>query len=172
MTAPFFAYQQPTATQLNLAVQKIVKRGRRVSDSTTTTGTTDIPVMRIDAITTVTGYLYGVSVSNLALDVATSADEVRARIRYTTDGTAAVVGSTLLPGASMTLRQADAAVPEQKPMFTTYTSVAGESLSLLLCVSKVAGASAGGILADGLENIMEVLVWNLGFDPGNNAVIL
>jgi hypothetical protein len=148
---------------------RCLARARRITSSSTTTGTTDIGVLRMDDVAIPAGHLIAIMSSPLAIDGATANDEIRARMRYTTDGSTPSVSSTILPGSKVQIRQTDANVPEQRTIFTTYTPAGAETLSILLCTSHVAGTGAAGIFADGTEDIIEFSVWDMGVDPGDTG---
>jgi len=170
MTSPFAALQEPTAAELNQAVQKIIKRGRRVTTSSASTSTTDIGVLRVSSITVLEGDLVAVQSSPLGLDSSVTNDEVRARVRYRLDGVDAGVTDTILPGSKVQTRQTDANVPEHKTIFATLPIAADGTLSVLLCVARLAGTGNATIFADGTEDIIELCVWNMGPDPGDSGV--
>lgn len=158
----------PTAAQLN-RLGRAVARGRRIITSTVVTSTTDIGVLRNDAIAVTSGTLYVIASTPLALDSSVANDEIGARIRYTTTGVAATTASTILPGSQVAFRQVDINVPEPKMIFTTYTPSVNETLSLLLCVRRIAGTGNATIFADGTD-IIQLLIFSLGTDPGDSGV--
>lgn len=164
----FLAGERPTAGQLNRLGQAVA-RGRRIGSSSNVTSTTDIGVQRNDAIAVTAGVLYAVVSTPLALDSSVANDEIGARVRYTTTGVAATTASTILPGSQVAFRQVDINVPEPKMIFTTYTPSANETLSLLLCVRRIAGTGNATIFADGTD-IIQLLIFSLGTDPGDSGV--
>lgn len=170
MTSPFAALQEPTAYQLNRAVQKAIRRGRRVTSSSASTSTTDIGVLRVPSIPVLEGDLVAIQSSPLALDSSVVNDEIRARCRYRLDGVDAGATDTIVPGSKVQTRQTDANVPEHKTIFTTLPITADGTLSVLLCVSRIAGSGNAIIFADGTEDIIELVVWNMGPDPGDTGI--
>lgn len=165
---PFLALTNPTAGQLNRLGQA-AQRGRRIITSTGVTSTTDIGVLRLDDLAVTSGVLYVVMTCPLALDSSVANDEIGARIRYTTDGSTPTVASPILPGSQVAYRQVDVNVPEHKIICTTYTPAGNETLSLLLCVRRIAGTGTGNLFADGTD-LIQLLVFTLGSDPGDSGV--
>lgn len=163
----FLAGERPTAGQLTRLGQAVA-RGRRIGSSSNVTSTTDIGVLRNDGIAVTSGTLYVIASTPLALDSSVANDEIGARIRYTTTG-AATTASTILPGSQVAFRQVDINVPEHKMILTTYTPSANETLSLLLCVRRIAGTGNANLFADGTD-ITQLLVFSLGTDPGDSGV--
>lgn len=163
----FVAGQVLTAAQLN-ALPKIVRRARRVTNSTGTT--TEIGVERLDDIPILAGRCYEISTTTLIIDGTSDGGQIAAHIRYTTDGSTPTTASPIIPGGNTQFRQAANAVTESAaPICTTYTPVADETLSLLLTVRNFAGGGTVAMAADSI-NIIEMRVKDLGPDPGDTGV--
>lgn len=162
-----------TATAWNRDTKKIMARGRRTTNSTGSASLTLVPVHRLDDIALVQGHLYRVSTSTVTLDGTQAADAIRVTITYTTDGTTPTISSPTLPGGLAEIVQANISFSENVAISTTYTPAgASEQLSLLVCVSRATGSGTVQILADGTNNILELLVEDLGVDPGDTGTDL
>src|SRR5688572_4356855 len=87
-------YADDIEDELDVAPQGLIARGRRESNSTSTT--TEVGVLRIDDIPLTGGRSYLVQTSSLVLHSSVANDVVRAGIRYTTDGSPPSTSSTLM----------------------------------------------------------------------------
>lgn len=121
----------------------VIAWGQRTTASSTTTAA-DAGVLRLDSVPLLLGRMYRVWTSPLHMDVATPNDEVRCRIRYNTAGTA-TTASTIMPGTTVHARIVDTNVSDDKLVNTVYVPAANETMSLLLCVGRIAGGGAVGI---------------------------
>lgn len=165
--APITAGQTLTASLLNQKLLKCVARGRRTSTSSASTGT-DVGVLRVPAPARY-GKLY-VVMCEVQLDSSVTNDEIRARIRYTTDGSNPSVSSTILPGSMVQTRQADANVPETKTIFAVYPSASDHTATFLLCVGRIAGTGNCTISVDTANgDSLDLSVFDVGDDPGNTG---
>lgn len=163
--AEWAAGEEATAAKMNR--HGIKGRARRTSNSTTTT--TETGVLRLDDIPILAGRCYEIKSSPLGLDSSVTNDETIAQIRYTTDASTPTTSSTVLPGSRVQTRQTDANVAEHKVICTTYTPAADETLSLLLCVARLAGTGNHSITPD-TSGITEFTVVDIGVDPGDTGV--
>lgn len=162
------AGQTLTASLLNAKLQKCIARGRRTSTSSSSTGT-DVGVLRVPAVCRA-NKIYVVTCA-VALDSSVTNDEIRARIRYTTDGTNPSVSSTILPGSLVSTRQTDANVPEDKTILAVYPAATDHTATFLLCVGRIAGSGSCTIAVDTANGAsLDLSVLDLGDDPGNTGV--
>lgn len=170
--ADFLAGQVPTAAELTLAMKpgQVVGRARRITDSSASTSTTRVAVLRLDGIAITAGRIYEISAPNLNIDGATNSDDYVVDILYTTDGSTPTTSSALLPGSSCEIIQPDAARNITAHISTTYTPASNETLSLLLCLRHGSGTSSAVIKADGSFRHIEMLVIDRGVDPGDSGV--
>ncbi len=149
----------------------VIARGRRSTNSSASTSTTLVPVLRLDDIPITAGRLYRISTAPLGMDSTVAADTIRAAITYTTDASTPTISSTILPGGLVQTGQASAANGEYPVINTTYAPAGDETLSLLLSVARQAGAGSVLLLGDTI-NIIEVLVEDIGVDPGDTGTDL
>jgi len=165
MTSPFTALQEPTAAELNLAVQKVVARGKRTSNSGSTT--TEVGVLRLDNVSLKEGYLYWICTGNLNIDGGTNNNNIGARLRMSTSG-AAGTSDTLMQ--AMNYDQQSAAASEAGAgILASYTPGADETGSFLLSVAAFVGAPTVSMLGSATQPI-ELFVVNMGIDPGDTGV--
>lgn len=152
------------ASDVIAASRKLVKFGRRESNSTTTT--TEQGVMTLDDIPITAGRRYLIETSALLLDGSIANDVIRAVIRYTTDGSTPTTSSTILCLDQDI--QPNVSFPIGASPSSTYAPVSDETLSLLLSVARVTGTGTVGMLG-GSTTPIEVLVWDLGTDIGDSG---
>jgi hypothetical protein len=155
------------ASEVNGIDNRIKVRSRRTTASSTTT--TEVGVRRSDDLAILAGRCYEIETSPLGMDSSVNNDEVFARFRYTTDGSTPTTSSPVLLGSYIAVRQTDANVPEHKIIRTTYVPATDETLSLLLCVGRVAGTGNCSITASAGSECTEFTVIDLGTDPGNSG---
>lgn len=172
--ADFLAGEIPTAAALNTAslAGRCVGRAQRITNSSTSTSSTAVAVLRLDDIPITAGRLYRIETSRLAVDGATAADTLAAELRYTTDGTTPTTASSILPGTYDEVDQPNASRAEFLYICASYAPAGDETLSLLLTIHHGSGTGAMGLQADGTLKIIEILVWDCGVDPGDTGVDL
>lgn len=166
--AQIVAGQTLTASLLNQKVRKCVARARRTTNSSATTSTTSVGVLRLDDIPVRAGVTYRVTYK-LTGDTVTATDTLRALIRYTTDTTTPTTSSTLLLGTGGETSFSSGSSGSTLVVTTDYVPVADESLSLLLCIQHTLGTSAIIAQADGGIFLTEMYVDDMGDDPGNTG---
>lgn len=142
----------------------LLQRGRRTSNSTTTTG--EQGVLRTDDLTVYQGHAYRIHTTPLQADT-TSANIPGAQVRYTTDGSTPSTGSTVLPGSRAEYRQADGAFAETVNIDTIYVPSADETLSLLLTC--IAVTSADSVIIGSSTRTIDLYVTYWGVDPGDTG---
>lgn len=145
----------------------ILARGRRTTTSTATT--TVQGVLRIDDIPIIGGHVHKVWSSALGLATSVNGDSIRVDIRYTTDGSTPTTGSSVLPGSAVQQRISSTGIVESATILTTYTPASDETLSVLLCVSRVSGTGNSAIFGDTSFSI-DVVVEDYGIDSGDAGV--
>jgi hypothetical protein len=149
-----------TPARLSALPQGIVAWAQRTTATSTTTAA-DAGVLRLDSVALVAGRQYRIWTSPLHLDSSVVNDEVRARIRYSTSGTA-TTASSVLPGATVHTRQTDANVSEDKSISVVYVPGANQTLSLLLCVGRIAGTGNASLANSDLELTLHMAVEDIG----------
>jgi hypothetical protein len=165
------AGQTISASLLNDKTRKVVARAARSTNSSATTSTTPIPVLRLDSIAVKAGRSYRIT-WKAAFDNNTATDTLRGHIRFTLTGSAAVAGSALLPGSAGEVHPTTASSPASGLVSCNYTPVSDARLSILLCVLHGTGTSSSLMQADGTSLITEMFIDDMGDDPGNTGVSL
>ena len=163
---PFLAGQTVTAADLNLATQKVIARGRRVTTSAGTT--TIVGIMRLDDKPVLAGRTYKISAGPIQLDSSVANDHIRGLIKYTTDGSTPTTASATLPGAVTEGQQDNIAFGETRTIETTYTPAADETLSLLLCVQRINGTGTVTLVGSA-DFDFEMKIENAGEDVGDTG---
>lgn len=169
--AALTAGQTLSASILNDKLKKCIARAARNTNSTGTTSTTAIPVLRLDSIAIKAGRSYRIT-WKAAFDTGLSTDTLRGHIRFTVTGTAAVAGSALMPGSAGEVHTTTAASPASGMVECNYTPISDGRLSILLCVLHGTGTNTGIMQADGTNFVTEMFVDDMGDDPGNTGVNL
>lgn len=164
----FAAGEIVTADKLNLATEKCKARGRRITTSSSSAGTTAVGVLRLDDIPIEGGYLYAIRTNALALQISTANNPVKAQIHYTTDGSTPTTSSTILPGGTTQSVPELTTQSDNTAILALYAPGSDETLSLLLAV-RATIAGNGSIFADA-TNTIEMWIENLGLDPGDTGV--
>lgn len=163
------AGQLLTASLFNMKARKRVARARRVSNSSSSTSTTEVAVMRLDDIPILGGHNYRIGYQ-CTLDVGTNVDTLRTILRITTDGSTPTTSSGVLGGSGAEELLSNAATPVSNFTETDYSPASDELLSILLSVRHVVGTSAGIIQADGSVFHTQMYVDDMGDDPGDTGV--
>lgn len=157
-----------TAQLFNNKTRKCIARGRRVTNSSSSTSTTSVGVLRLDDKPVQAGKTIRIT-WKMTFDCATSTDTVRGHIRYTTDGSTPTTASPLLPGSSGGAHFISTSDVETRNVSTDYTPAGDETLSLLLCIAHMAGTGAMIAQADGTTYTTDMYIDDMGDDPGNSG---
>ena len=160
------AGDKPTAAELELATEKIIARGRRIT-STGTTTTAVAGALRLDDLPIEGGYSYNIRVQTSPRS-SVAADGIAVHLRYTTDGTTPSTSSTILPGGYWFVRAIAAGSAQSQTFETEYIPAADETLSLLLCWNRVVGTGNVDLYADSNTHT-EMKVFNSGPDVGDTG---
>lgn len=147
----------------------LLQRARRTSNSSTSTSTTPVNVLRLDDLPITGGRAYLIQTSALVLHSSNATDVARAALYYTTNGSTPTSSSTLLAITQKTVSAT--ANPPTSVLSVMYFPTVDETLSLLLTVSRQAGAGSVDILA-GTGFPIDIYVHDMGVDPGDTGVDL
>ncbi len=162
------AGQTLSAALFNDKTRKLLARARRTTNSTATTSTTEVGVLRLDDIPLRQGRNYEIRwVANF--DVNTAADALRGLLRYTTDGSTPSTSSTILPGSGGESVSANIGVAEHMDVTTDYTPAADEIFSCLLTVRHAVGTSSSVMQADSNTFHTQIYITDNGDDPGDTG---
>lgn len=165
------AGQVLTATLLNARLRKRIARARRTSNSSGSTSTTAVAVMRLDDKPLIAGHNYKITWKG-NFDTTTTTDTMRGYIRYTTDGSTPTTSSAILPGSGGEVVFVNASSAAICTVETDYTPVLNEILSLLLCIQHNIGTSSCILQADGSTFTTDMYIDDMGEDPGNTGTNL
>lgn len=152
-----------------LGSTRIVGRHRRTTNSTGTTS--EVSVVRIDGMQVFAGHAYRVKLASAIFVSTVANDIVRAPVYYTTNGTSATTGSTLMGIIAQTDVENTSWVPVQ-PGELLYVPASTHLLSVLLTVARAAGTGTVSITAVSPNNPLDFYVEDLGTDPGDTGVNL
>lgn len=146
---------------IDLGPKGLLARAERVTSSSTTT--TTIGVLRLDDVQLEASRAYLIVTSPLNVDSSTGTDDVKTKITFTADGSTPTTGSTTLPetivGGDVGGGGTGAPI---MPITALYQPTGGaELLSLLLCVTRTAGAGNAYIYGDATQKI-QITVHDLG----------
>jgi hypothetical protein len=157
------------ANTTELGIRKIIKRGRRITPSSTTT--TIVGVMRLDNVALKAGREYTIRVTGLHLDSTVAADALRAEIRFDATGAAATTASNQLQDSIVYGRIVTANSGETKPCEAEVTPGADATYSFILCVARIAGAGNARLFA-GANDSIHMKIYDCGTAVSDTAVIL
>jgi hypothetical protein len=166
--AQIVAGQTLTASLLNRKLNRCIARGRRTTNSSSTTSTTSVGVLRLDDKPIRAGVTYRIT-HKVTGDTTTSTDTLRSLVRYTVDGSTPTTSSTLLPGSGGETSFTSGSSGSTLIVVTDYVPVVDETLSLLLCIQHTLGTSAIIAQADGGIFLTEMYIDDMGDDPGNTG---
>ena len=154
------------AENLLNATGKVIARGERTTASSSTSGTTEAGVLRIDGITLTSGFVYLVTTGNMRYDMTVATDRIKANLRWSSSGSA-TNASTLLgqwenvPAAD--LNSGGTVVGYIYPS-STFTNA-----SVRLSIVRASGTGTFQAMADTGHGI-QLMVIALGEDPGDTGV--
>lgn len=165
---PAFAGGVADPGQYNEDIKKLVAYGQRTSSSTATT--TEQEVLRLDGVDLKSGKRYEFKTNTVQPVSSIANDYVAIKLRYVTGGATATSSSTALVVSQ--LRITGASGNETTQAVVTYAPSGGdEELSLILTVARVSGT--GNVSITGAStNPIELMVIDLGPDPGNTGMSL
>lgn len=157
------------ATYLDNTRTGILAIGVRTTNSSTTTTSTGIGVLRLDGIPIAAGHRIEMKTNSIPLHSTVVGDIVRATIYYTTDGSTPTTSSTALNDAQLSV--ANTTFPNTGITSGTYTPASNQTLSVLLGVSRQSGSGNSQLLGSAAFPI-ELTVVDLGIDTGDVGVDL
>lgn len=153
--------------QYNEDTKKLIAYGARTTSSTATT--TEQEVLRVDGVDLKSGKRYEFKTNTVQPVSSVANDYVAIKLRYATGGATATSSSTALVVSQ--LRITGASGNETSQAVATYAPASDEELSLILTVARVSGS--GNVTITGAStNPIELMVIDLGTDPGNTGVSL
>lgn len=149
-------------------IKKLIARaGPKTSNSSGTT--TEIGVLELDSIPVKTGRAYSILVPSVHVSGG-AADVVAIKIRHTTDDSTPTTSSTVLRYRSTTIRTGTPDEPID--LEANYFPSSDLNLSLLLCVARVSGSAGNALIVGAADKPIQILVWDMGVDPGDTGIAL
>lgn len=157
---------------LETGSQAIIKRGRRVTASTGSTGS-EVGVLRVDNIPVRSGKIYRVSTAgiNLSTTVNNDVGSARFRVAYAVGtGTVANLSSTQIGQMRNTIDVTNNTnvIPGQ----CFYVASADGYISIMLTVQRIAGSGTVTIYAVSPAEPLDLVIEYAGTDPGDTGVII
>ncbi|MGW1059362.1 hypothetical protein [Micromonospora rubida] len=172
MTVTFAAGNRLTPARLNALPKGIVGRGQRSTTSSFTSGTTEMPILRIDNLPVVGGRLYHVRVVNVHIDgsAVNATEVVRGYLRYSTAGSA-TTSSTMLAATSLPVPDTGGVASGASVQGEVVPSVDG-TLSVLFSIARMTGGSPNFRTVGGTGFNLDLTVIDAGIDPGDTGIDL
>lgn len=146
----------------------VIRRGRRTTPTGNIT-TTETGVLRLDNIPIVVNHLYSISTSNINLDGTVANDIGNVRIRVDATGASATIASTQIGQLRQTMD--DPTNSNILPENTYYLAAATGSLSVLLSAIRTSG-TGNVVLFCSNTDILDMVITDLGVDPGDTGVVI
>lgn len=161
------ATQSTNITNLQNVDPIILAWGRRTTPSSTTT--TTVGVLRLDGIPVISGRAYNIMGTGICLDSTVTSDALQVDIRFTTNGTNATTASPILTGSVVFGRIVVLNSGESKCISCQYEPAGNQTLSLLLCVSRIAGSGNSRIFGSA-DAAIEMKIFRSGNAVGDTGV--
>ncbi|MCE7008723.1 hypothetical protein LWC34_38820 [Kibdelosporangium philippinense] len=168
MTAPlFFAGEKLFADSMNDRIAHVIARAQRTDSSPGTTSATGVGVTSL-TVDVLAGHRYRVDIPLCHATSTTNGDLTLVKVTHSVNGSTPTASSPAILGA-----QAVAAPHPTAPFPVVgfITPNADLTLKLLVCVARVGGSGTSSIFGDGIR-VMDLLVWDMGIDPGNTGTNL
>lgn len=168
MTA-FFSGDKPTAQDMtNATAQGVIARARRLTSSAGAT-TTELGVLRIDGIVARANRMLVIETSALILFSTVAADHCAARIRVSTAGVATTASTPLGTAIGYSGTTFSTAIPIIVPYYPGGTD---QTISVILTVARNNGTGTSSLLINAASPTIDLMVLDLGTDPGDTGVLL
>lgn len=148
--------------------QGVIRRGQRITNSSITSGTTELPVLRVDGIPVYAGRLYRIWTGPIIIDGSVANDAARMVVRGDTTGAATIASSQLAIAQGVV---SNISLPETFEIDIPYAPSADGTLSLLLSIVRQSGTGVFQALAASTFPI-NLVISGEGLDPGDSGVDL
>jgi hypothetical protein len=139
---------------------KVLAWGRRITDSTASVGAV-VGVLRLDDVPVSSGRAYRIVATGVHLDSNVTNDALAVQIRFTTDGTVPTIASTILPGSTVYGRLITLNSAETKVSEAHYEPATNQTLSVLLCVQRLAG-TGNALLHASANDALDLKIIDVG----------
>ena len=145
--------------------QGVIARGNRDSNSSSTSGTTELGVLRVDSIPVYAGRLYRIWTGPIIIDGSVANDAVRVILRGDTTGSATTSSTQLAISQGVV---PNIALPERFEIDIPYAPASDATLSVLLSIVRQSGT--GVFQALGASTIpINLVISDEGLDPGDTG---
>lgn len=162
----FVAGQKVRASQLN--AQGVIKaRARRVTNTGASTGSV-VGILRLDDVPVVAGRAYQITAIGGLFPNATDNVRIDATLRYTTNGATPTTASPILVLHGLTT--VTNGYVERYNIIHTYVPGVDQTLSLIMCFQSVASGGAAVSSYAAADWPTEIIVTDMGADPGDTGV--
>lgn len=146
---------------------QVVARGSRTTNSSTT-GATEIGVLRLDNIPVYAGRAYLIRVNNVWLVSTVATDIVICRLKYTNVGVATTASPEMSALRVIVSSTSDGPI---LPINANFWAIADETLSIILTVQRAVGTGTVQVNPTAGQTI-DIVVQDAGTDPGDTGVDL
>lgn len=163
----FSALQELTADDLNDQYTGIVARIERTSTSSGTTGTTELPVLRGDNIVCKAGRAYRFSFQGVVSSTVND-DGFTTRLRLQTGGSNATTSSTEVARDPRQTLSAQGSAGSS--LSYTHCPASDQTVSVLLSLVRTQGT--GVLTVQAINNLIQIIVEDLGFAPATSGTAL
>lgn len=154
------------AENLLNATGKIIARGERTTASSSTSGTTETGVIRVDGITLTAGFAYMVTTGPMRYDMTVTTDRIKANLRWSSSGSATNASTLLAQWESVPAADLNSG----GPVFGfIYPSSTFTNASVRLSIVRASGTGTFQAMADTGPGI-QLMVIAYGEDPGDSGV--
>lgn len=160
----FLVGDEVTATLLNVGTD-LHRRAQRTTDSSSTSGTTETGVMRIDNCDFVAGRAYEVRTGNLRPDLTVATDRVKILLRYSSSGAATNSSGEIGRWESATVGDLNSAAPV---CGWIYPSADEATASVRLSIVRASGTGTFFLESDPTHGIQIFIICH-GDDPGDTG---
>lgn len=144
---------------------QIIARGRRPTSSPTTT-TTEIGVLRLDAVPVLLGRVYGIYTSTIQLASTVANDGIASNLRLNAAGIATTASTSI---GTVRDQMVNATTGFTGSFSRLYVPSADVNISVLITVVRVTG-SGNCLMTGSADSPIELWVVDHGDDPGDTGV--
>jgi hypothetical protein len=163
---------------VEVSQQKVVKRGRRITQKTGfNTNGLELPILRLDDVPVISGYMYRISTGAVGVDIdpaATATGEIFTFILRAAFNATAPTPAATITSPSLGRGRNDIINDVEGPIISAtafYYATADGYISVLLSGQRNAGTRALRVYAD-VNNPMDLTVEFAGEDPGDTGIAL
>ena len=139
---------------------------KRGTNSAATSGTTELPLLRLDNVIFEAGRAYRIEISELRVDLSVTTDHFKFNLRLNTGGTATIASTPVLTRSELT-----GDLDSYPPIIAFRRPSSLETASMLLSIVRTSGTGTGTVQADD-DNDIQFSVQDLGIAVSDTGVVL